>query len=147
MRTVSSVSEEPGTHSIHCKPPLAQPAPSPAQTYSSKRAHCTLDFSSFALLIQRHKQGYKTVVRLFYRKENRATPRAGIWFGFCCTKGSPSYPLDVWSVLLHGNFFHCAFKAKKWLDVKRCRLFKASPLFILRVDLSQKIHRGLDGSR
>lgn len=147
MRTVSSVSEEPGTHSIHCKPPLAQPAPSPAQIYSSKRAHCTLDFSSFALLIQRHKQGYKTVVRLFYRKENRATPRAGIRFGFCCTKGSPSYPLDVWSVLLHGNFFHCAFKAKKWLDVKRCRLFKASPLFILRVDLSQKIHRGLDGSR
>lgn len=91
---------------------------------------------------QRHKQGYKTVVGLFYRKENRATSRAGIWFGFCGTKGSPSYPLDVWSVLLHGNFFHCAFKAKKWLDVKRCRLFKASPLFILRVNLSQKITEG-----
>lgn len=153
MRTVSSVSEEPGTHSIHCDPPLVQPAPSPAQTHSSKQivffAHCTLAFSSFALLndFRDISKGIKLYWVYFTEKKIEAHWEQLFDFGFYGTKESPSYPLDVWSVLLHGNFFHCAFKTKKWLDVKRRRLFKASPLFILRVNLSAKIYIGLDGSR
>lgn len=139
-------------HSIHCNPPLAQPAPSPAQKHFSEQivfAHHTLFFSLFVLLSNFWdiSEDIKLQQVYFIEKKTEAH-RAGFFFFFLnSTKGSRSYPLDVWSVLFHGNFFHCAFKAKKWLDVERCRLFKASPLFILRVNLSPKTYAGLDGSR
>lgn len=48
------------------------------------------------------------------------------------------YPLDIGRVLLHGNLLQGTFKAKEGPDVQRGGLLKASPLFILGVDLKAK---------
>lgn len=63
-----------------------------------------------------------------------AAPKVCALFSLCLTEPL-SYPLDVGCVLLHGNLLQGTFKAKEGPDVERGRLLKASPLFILRVDL------------
>lgn len=48
------------------------------------------------------------------------------------------YPLDVSCVLLHGDLLQGTFEAKEGPDVERGGLLKASPLFILGVDLKAR---------
>lgn len=49
-----------------------------------------------------------------------------------------SYLLDIGCVLLHGDLLQGTFKAKEGPDVKGGGLLKASPIFILRVDLKAR---------
>lgn len=51
----------------------------------------------------------------------------------CCP-----HPLDIGSVLLHGDLLQGALKAKERADIQRGGLFKASPVFILGMDLQNE---------
>lgn len=117
MRTESSVSEEPGTHSIHCDPPLALPAPSPAQTHSSEHivfAHCTLAFSSFALLRDFRDTSKDIKLQWVYFTENKIEAHwdQGLIL-LLQYKGKPNLPAWCSKCTASLQFFPLCFQSQK----------------------------------
>lgn len=107
-----------GAHSTHCHPPLAQllhPCTDTGIIPASRSFLCYLQTASAFICptegFQSHKQGHKTTLGVF---TERQIEELGVG-----SQGSPPYPFDVGRVLLHGNFFHGALKAKEGFDVER----------------------------
>lgn len=55
-------------------------------------------------------------------------------------KGFFLYLFDAVSILLHGNFLHCALETEEGFDVQAGRLFETCPVLVLGVNLTSEKH-------